>query len=165
MHLYVDADACPVKEEIYKVARRHRLEVTLVSNSWMRTPLDERIRLEKVAAGPDVADDWIAERVEIGDIVITADILLAGRCLKRGARVIGPTGSPFTEENIGDAIATRELLADLRSGGESTGGPAPITARDRSRFLQELENARGMRSSLRHERDRRSGVSAIVALK
>lgn len=143
LHIYVDADACPVKDEVFRVAGRHRLPTTLVSNSRMRIPFDDLISLEVVGSGLDVADDWIADQAGLGDIVITADILLAGRCLPQGVRVLGPTGRPFTEDNIGDAVATRELLAELRSGGERTGGPAPIDKRDRSRFLQELDNLIG----------------------
>jgi uncharacterized protein YaiI (UPF0178 family) len=141
LHVYVDADACPVKEEVYRVAGRYRLEVTLVANSRMRVPDDPRVRLELVAGGFDAADDWIVEHVTAGDIVVTADVPLAGRCLKKGARVIGPGGKPFTDANIGNAVATRDLLADLRGAGEITGGPAPQSRSDRSRFLQKLDEA------------------------
>ncbi len=141
LHVYVDADACPVKEEIFRVAGRHRLAVTLVANSWMRTPFEDWIVLEVVGRGLDVADDWIVENVGSGDIVVTADVLLASRCLEEGALVVGPNGRTFTEDNIGDAVATRDLLTDLRSGGERTGGPPPLQKRDRSRFLQQLEEA------------------------
>ena len=140
-HLYVDADACPVKAEAFRVAARHALRVTLVAGQPMRVPIDERIRVHVVAQGFDAADDWIAAQVARGDIVVTADIALASRCLERGARVIGTTGRPFTEDNIGDAMATRELLAELRGAGEQTRGPAPFDPRDRSRFLQALEAA------------------------
>ena len=140
LHIFVDADACPVKEEVYRVARRCRLEVTVVANSWMRVPEERRIALEVVAGGFDAADDWIVEHVEPDDIVVTADIPLASRCLKGGARVLGPTGRPFTEDNIGDALATRELLSELRDAGQITGGPPPLEKRDRSRFLQELDH-------------------------
>ncbi len=139
-HIFVDADACPVKKEVYRVASRYRLDVTLVTNSWMRVPNERWIALEVVADGFDAADDWIVEHVQPSDIVVTADIPLASRCLKGGARVIGPTGKPFTEENIGDAVAIRDLLSDLRGAGEITGGPPPLTKRDRSRFLQNLDN-------------------------
>jgi uncharacterized protein YaiI (UPF0178 family) len=139
LHILVDADACPVKGEVYRVASRYGLHVTLVANSWMRTPNEPWLALEVVAEGCDAADDWIAEHVEPDDIVITADIPLASRCLKKGARVLGPTGRPFTEENIGEAVATRDLLSDLRGAGEVTGGPPPVTKRDRSRFLQQLD--------------------------
>ena len=149
-HLYVDADACPVKPEVFRVAARHALRVTLVAGAWMRIPMDERIRLEVVTQGFDAADDWIAERVEPGDIVVTADIPLASRCLARGAAAIGSDGRPFTEDNIGDAMASRTLLADLRGAGETTRGPAPFTARARSQFLQALETA--VQASLRGPR-------------
>ncbi len=137
--IFVDADACPVKPEIYRVAQRYGLPVQVVANSWMRVPLDEAITLHVVSAGLDVADDWIAERATPGDIVITADIPLAARCLERGAEVLGPTGRPFTDDNIGSALATRELLEELRQTGEATGGPPPFAPKDRSRFLQELD--------------------------
>jgi uncharacterized protein YaiI (UPF0178 family) len=139
LHIYVDADACPVKQEVYRVARRYQLNVTLVANAWMRTPGDRRITLEVVEDGFDAADDWIVEHVEPDDIVVTADIPLASRCMQSGARAIGSTGKPFTEDNIGEAVATRDLLAVLRGGGEITGGPSPLTKRDRSRFLQTLD--------------------------
>jgi len=140
LHIFIDADACPVKEEVYRVARRCRLEVTVVANSWMRVPDEPGIALEVVAGSFDAADDWIVEHVGPDDIVVTADIPLASRCLKAGARVMGPTGRPFTEDNIGDAIATRELLSELRDAGQITGGPPPLEKRDRSRFLQELDH-------------------------
>jgi len=140
LHIFVDADACPVKQEVYRVASRYGLKVTLVANSWMRIPDERWITLEVVGDGPDVADDWIVEHVQPDDIVITADILLASRCLKKGAGVIGTTGKPFTEDNIGQAVATRDLLSELRGTGEITGGPPPLMKRDRSRFLQQLDN-------------------------
>ncbi len=140
LHIFVDADACPVKQEIFRVAARCKLQVTLVANAWMRVPKDSWISLEVVGDGLDEADDWIVERVEADDIVITADIPLAGRCLAEGAMVLGPTGRPFTENNIGEALATRELLAELRGAQEITGGPPPLTKRDRSSFLQQLDN-------------------------
>ena len=139
LHIYVDADACPVKQEVYRVAKRYQLEVTLVANSWMRVPEERWLRLEVVGEGFDEADDWIVEHVQADDIVVTADIPLASRCLKNGAQVIGSTGKPFTEDNIGSALATRELLSDLRGAGEITGGPPPMQNRDRSRFLQQLD--------------------------
>ena len=139
LHIYVDADACPVKQEVYRVAKRYQLDVTLVANAWMRTPDDESIRLEVVEDSFDAADDWIVDHVETNDIVVTADIPLASRCMQNGARAIGSTGRPFTEDNIGEAVATRDLLAVLRGGGEITGGPPPLTKRDRSRFLQTLD--------------------------
>ena len=139
MHIFVDADACPVKQEVYRVASRYRLDVTLVANSWMRIPNERWIALEVVEDGFDAADDWIVEHVQPHDIVVTADIPLANRCLKAGARVIGTTGNPFTEDNIGQAVATRDLLSELRGAGEITGGPPPLNKRDRSRFLQQLD--------------------------
>ncbi len=139
LHIFVDADACPVKQEVYRVASRYHLDVTLVTNSWMRIPNERRIALEVVGDGFDEADDWIVEHVQPHDIVVTADIPLANRCLKAGACVIGTTGNPFTEENIGQAVATRDLLAELRGAGEITGGPPPLNKRDRSRFLQQLD--------------------------
>ena len=151
LHIFVDADACPVKQEVYRVASRYRLDVTLVANSWMRTPDEPWIALEVVADGFDAADDWIVKRVQPHDVVITADILLASRCLKESARVIGPTGKPFTENNIGQAVASRDLLSELRGAGELTGGPPPITKRDRSRFLQQLDN---VIQSIRRQRER-----------
>jgi hypothetical protein len=139
LHIFVDADACPVKQEVYRVASRYRLNVTLVANSWMRVPNERWIALEVVEDGFDAADDWIVEHVKPLDIVVTADIPLANRCLKKGARVIGPIGKPFTEKNIGQAVATRNLLSELRGAGEITGGPPPLEKRDRSRFLQQLD--------------------------
>ena len=139
LHIYVDADACPVKQEVYRVAKRYRLDVTLVANSWMRVPDERWLRLEVVGEGFDAADDWIVEQVQPHDIVITADIPLASRCIKEGASVIGTTGKPFTEDNIGSVLATRDLLSELRGAGEITGGPPPLQKRDRSRFLQQLD--------------------------
>ena len=139
LHIFIDADACPVKQEVYRVAGRFGLPVTLVANSWMRVPNERRIALEVVGDGLDEADDWIVEHVQSNDIVVTADIPLASRCLKKGARVLGPTGKPFTEDNIGMTVATRDLLSELREVGEITGGPPPLTKRDRSRFLQQLD--------------------------
>jgi uncharacterized protein YaiI (UPF0178 family) len=139
LHIYIDADACPVKEETYRVARRSGLHVTLVANSWMRVPDAPTVALQVVPGGFDVADDWIAEHAGEDDVVITADIELADRCLKAGAHVIGTTGKEFTENNIGSALATRDLLSDLRGMGEMGGGPAPMRRQDRSRFLQQLD--------------------------
>lgn len=137
--IFVDADACPVKQEIYRVAGRHGLRVILVSNSWMRTPLDANVELVVVDGGLDVADDWIAERVRENDIVVTADIPLASRCLEKRALALAPSGRLFTEDMIGEALATREILSQLRDVGVATGGPAPFEKKDRSRFLQRLE--------------------------
>ena len=141
LHIFVDADACPVKKEVYRVAHRYHLDITLVANSWMRIPDERWIELEVVGSDFDAADDWIVDHVQPDDIVITADVPLASRCLKEGARVIGTTGKPFTENNIGLSVATRDLLADLRGAGEITGGPPPLEKRDRSRFLQRLDEA------------------------
>ncbi len=139
LHIFVDADACPVKQEVYRVASRYNLNVTLVANSWMRVPNEPWLALEVVEGGFDAADDWIAEHVQPHDIVVTADILLANRCLKKDARVIGSTGKQFTDSNIGEAVATRDLLEVLRDAGKVTGGPPPLKKRDRSRFLQQLD--------------------------
>jgi uncharacterized protein YaiI (UPF0178 family) len=141
IRILVDADACPVKEEIYKVAFRHGTPVTIVSNSPIRVPAHDLISRVVVSDGFDAADDWIAERAVAGTICITADILLADRCLKAGAAVIAPTGKPFTLSSIGAAIATRAIMADLRAGGDTIGGPAPFTKTDRSRFLSALDEA------------------------
>jgi uncharacterized protein YaiI (UPF0178 family) len=139
--LYIDADACPVKEEAVRVAERHGLPIHFVSNSWMRLPESPQVQRVVVPEGPDAADDWIAERARPGDIVVTADIPLAARCLKAGARVIGNTGKPFTDANIGTALAMRDLSRHLRETGESKGYNAGFTRADRSRFLQALEAA------------------------
>lgn len=139
--IFVDADACPVKDEVLRVAARHGLTVHMVSNSWMRLPETPLIHRVVVAEGPDAADDWIAERIGAGDIAITADIPLASRCLKKGAQAIGSTGKPFTDDSIGTALAMRDLMAHLRDTGEITGGPPSFTKADRSRFLSALEDA------------------------
>jgi uncharacterized protein YaiI (UPF0178 family) len=139
LQIYVDADACPVKQEVYRVAKRYQLDVTLVANSWMRVPDERWLSLEVVGEGFDAADDWIVEHVQPHDIVITGDIPLASRCIKEGARVIGTIGKPFTDDNIGSALATRDLLSELRGAGEITAGPPPLQKRDRSRFLQHLD--------------------------
>ena len=139
LHIFVDADSCPVKQEVYRVASRYRLDVTLVANSRLQIPNERWITLKVVKDGFDVADDWIVEHVQPYDIVVTADIPLASRCMKEGALVIGPTGRPFTEDNIGEAVAVRDLLAELRDAGELTGGPPPLRKRDRSYFLQQLD--------------------------
>lgn len=140
LEIYIDADGCPVKDEIYRVARRHGLKVYVVSNSYMSIPPDERIERVTVGGRFDAADDWIAERIGERDIAVTADIPLAARCLEKGARVISPKGQLFTEDSIGDAIATRELMSQLRQAGVVTGGPAPMAKPDRSRFLAGLED-------------------------
>ena len=139
--IFIDADACPVKDEVYKVAGRHGLDVYVVANSGMRIPLDAKIHLQVVSDGFDAADDWIVEQCGDGDIVVTSDIPLADRCLKKAAYVLGSTGKPFTEESIGDAMASRELSADLRAMGIMKGGPAPFQKKDRSNFLQNLDTA------------------------
>lgn len=140
LHIFVDADACPVKKEIYRVADRYSLDVTLVANSPMRVPNEPWLKLKVVGDDFDAADDWIAGHVHMGDVVVTADILLASRCLKEGARAIGPTGKEFTERNIGSAVATRDLMSELRGAGVITGGPPALEKRDRSRFLQHLDS-------------------------
>ena len=139
--LYIDADACPVKDEAVRVAERHGLEIHFVSNAWMRLLEGPLIKRVVVTDGPDAVDDWIAERIAKGDIAVTADIPLAARCLKAGARVISPTGRPFTEAGIGMALAMRDLSAHLRETGESKGYNASFTRKDRSQFLQVLEEA------------------------
>lgn len=141
IEIYVDADACPVKAEIYKVAERHRLKVYVVANTPISIPREPWIERVIVPSGPDIADDWIAERVSRGDIVITADIPLADRCIKAGADVIGSNGRPFTEASIGNVLATRNLMEDLRSAGAVTGGPRPFSPKDRSAFLSALDLA------------------------
>lgn len=141
MQIYVDADACPVKDEAVRVAERHGLTIHFVSNAWMRLPWGPLIRRVVVSDGPDAADDWIAERIGTADVAVTADIPLASRCLKSGAQAIGPTGKPFTDEGIGMALAMRDLSAHLRETGESKGYNASFTKRDRSRFLEALEHA------------------------
>jgi uncharacterized protein len=139
LNIFVDADACPVKQEVYRVAARYHIGVTLVANSWMNVPKEDGIVLQVVGNRPDEADDWIVATIVPHDIVVTADVLLASRCIKAGAHAIGPTGKVFTEESIGDVVATRNLLAQLRENGEITGGPAPFSKRDRSSFLQKLD--------------------------
>lgn len=141
IRIYVDADACPVKDEIYKVAARHAVPVTIVAGGFIRVPQDPLI--DRIAAGPgmDAADDWIAERTDNCSIVITADIPLASRCVKAGSAVIAPNGKPFTEQSIGMTLAVRNLMHDLRSSGDITGGPAPFKPADRSAFLSALDTA------------------------
>ena len=139
INIYIDADACPVKNEVYRVAERYELDVILVANTWMNTPKSDRIALQVVDGKFDAADDWIVENVKIDDIVVTADIPLASRCLDNDARVLGPKGREFTKNNIGDTMATREIMSHLRDLGTMTGGPAPFQKKDRSRFLQSLD--------------------------
>ena len=141
LHILVDADACPVKDEIYKVAWRREVAVTIVSNQHLRVPDHPLIDRVVVDDGFDAADDWIAERADATTVVVTADILLADRCLKAGATVLSPSGKPFTTSSIGAAVATRAIMADLRAGGDQIGGPAPFSKTDRSRFLSALDNA------------------------
>jgi hypothetical protein len=153
--IYVDADACPVKDEIYRVAARHGLAVSVVAGQFIRVPQDPMI--ERIAAGSamDAADDWIAERAGPDDIVITSDIPLASRCVKSGAEVIAPNGKPFTEQSIGMTLAVRNLMTDLRSSGEVTGGPKSFASRDRSAFLSALDQ------TIRRIQRRRAGTSAV----
>jgi len=139
--IYVDADACPVKDEVQRVADRHGLAVAYVSNAWMRLPEGANVQRVVVPGAPDAADDWIAERIGKGDIAVTADIPLAARCLKAGAQAIGPTGKPFTEAGIGMALAMRGLAQHLRETGEGGSYNAGFTRKDRSRFLEALELA------------------------
>ncbi|TNE66407.1 MAG: YaiI/YqxD family protein [Alphaproteobacteria bacterium] len=139
LEIYVDADACPVKEEVLKVAYRHDLVVHLVSNQWLRMPVGDKVNKVVVDGGFDAADDWIAEHAGVGDICITGDIPLAARCLEKGAAVLGATGRPFTTANIGMALAMRELKSQLRDMGEDRGFNASFTKRDRSQFLSALE--------------------------
>jgi uncharacterized protein len=139
--IYVDADACPVKAEVYRVAERHRLKVYVVANSFVAVPREPFIERVVVGGGFEAADDWIAERVSRGDIVVTADVPLASRCVKAGADAIAPNGRAFTEASVGMALATRNLMQDLREAGAVTGGPKPFSARDRSAFLSALDLA------------------------
>jgi uncharacterized protein YaiI (UPF0178 family) len=141
IRIYIDADACPVKEEVYRVAERHGLPVTVVANGYIRVPQDPLIERVAAGAGMDAADDWIAARAAAGDIVITADIPLASRCVKAGATVIAPNGKSFTEDAIGMTLAMRNLMSDLRSAGAVTGGPPSFSPRDRSTFLSALDAA------------------------
>jgi uncharacterized protein YaiI (UPF0178 family) len=139
--ILVDADACPVKDEVYKVAWRHGIRVSIVSNMHLRVPDHPLVERIVVGSGFDAADDWIAEAAGPATVVVTADILLADRCLKAGAEVIAPNGKPFTTGSIGPAIATRAIMADLRAGGDQLGGPPPFAKTDRSRFLSSLDQA------------------------
>ena len=141
LRILVDADACPVKEEVYRVGFRREVPVWVVSNSWLRVPAHPMVERVVVSDAFDAADDWIAGEADAKTVVITGDILLADRCLKAGATVIGNNGKPFTAASIGSAIATRAIMADLRAGGDVVGGPAPFAKADRSRFLQALDEA------------------------
>ena len=141
IRILVDADACPVKDEVYRVAFRRAVPVKVVSNSRIRLPDHPLVERVLVSDKFDAADDWIAEQADAATVVVTGDILLADRCLKAGAAVIGHNGKPFTAASIGNAIATRSIMADLRAGGEVAGGPAPFAKADRSRFLQSLDEA------------------------
>jgi hypothetical protein len=140
IQIYVDADACPVKDEVFRVAKRYGLRVFVVSNGRIRIPADPLVEMVVVTGHFDAADAWIAERITQTDVAVTSDIPLASLCLAKGARVLDPKGKVFTPESIGDALANRELMAYLRDSGSITGGPAPFEARDRSRFLQKLDD-------------------------
>lgn len=140
LEIYVDGDACPVKQEVLKVAERHQLTVHMVGNSWLRIGDSPLINRVVVPEGPDAADDWIAEHIGDGDVAVTSDIPLADRCIKAGARVLGPTGRPFTEQSIGMALAMRDLKAHLRETGEISGAGPGFSKRDRSQFLSALED-------------------------
>ena len=139
LDLYVDGDACPVKDEVYRVAARHDLKVYVVSDGPLRGGAKGRVEFIRVAQGYNAADDWIADRAGEGDIAVTSDIPLADRCIKKGARVVAPNGRAFTEDSIGEAMAKRELMDHLRQMGTITGGPPPFAPADRSRFLARLE--------------------------
>ncbi len=139
IRIYIDADACPVKDEVYRVAERYGLKTYVVSNAFMTIPRSAMIERVIVDAGPDVADDWIAQHVALGDVAVTSDIPLAERVLQAGGHAIAPNGKPFTRDSIGAAIAQRALMEQLRSTGEITGGPKPFDRNDRSRFLQSLD--------------------------
>ena len=139
LEIFVDADACPVKDEVYDVASRHGIYVFIVANARMRVPEGAGVEMVLVEDGPDAADDWIAEHIRPADVAGTADIPLAARCLEAGARVLGTHGQPFTEDSIGAALATRDLKAELREAGLMGGGPPPLSQRDRSRFAASLD--------------------------
>jgi len=156
MKILVDADACPVKDEVYRVARRHALPVVLVANSAMAIPASDTVRLEVVSGRFDAADDRIVELAEAGDVVVSGDIPLAARCIAKGALVLSAKGRRFDEESIGDAVVTRDLLEHLRGGGMITGGPPPFDRKDRSRFLDGLE------ASIRAARRRSSRSSGLA---
>jgi hypothetical protein len=141
LDIYIDGDGCPVKQEVYRVAARYGLRVTIVANSWIHIPRDDSIRLVLVSGQPDAVDDWIVGQVTENDVVVSGDIPLASRCMKKRAKVVDPRGRVFTEDSIAEALATRDLLAHLRVIGTVTGGPAPMRKHDRSRFLQGLDAA------------------------
>ena len=149
IEIFIDGDACPVKDEVYVVATRYGLPVALVANKRQSVPRDFGVEMVVVEGTPDAADDWIAEHARAGDVVVTADIPLAARCLAVGARVLGTSGRPFTEDSIGGALASRELGSNLREAGVITGGPPPISQKDRSRFLSKLDELvqRGLREA------------------
>ena len=155
LDLYVDGDACPVKAEIFRIAARHDLKVFVVSGGPVSVPQKGRVERVRVRPGLDAADDWIAEHAGPDDIVVTSDIPLAGRCLARGARVLAPNGQLFTDDSIGEALASRELMRQLREMGEVTGGPPPFAPSDRGRFLSRLgETIDSVRRSAARERQR-----------
>lgn len=139
IRIFIDADGCPVKDEVYKVAARYKLDVYVVANKPIHVPLHPSIKMQVVADGPDAADNWIAENIQENDICVTTDIPLADRCLKQNARALGARGDEFTEDMIGEALATRELMKHLREMGEMKGGPAAFQNRDRSQFLSSLD--------------------------
>jgi uncharacterized protein len=139
MRIFIDADGCAVKEEVYRVAERYQISVVVVANKWMNVPSGALIEMKVVSRDFDAADDWIVENAQELDIVVTADILLADRCVKKSVRVLGPKGEEFTEDNVGSAVASRELMQNLRHMGEMRGGPAPMDKKDRSRFLGKLD--------------------------
>ncbi|KYG62445.1 hypothetical protein AZI86_16565 [Bdellovibrio bacteriovorus] len=150
LNIYIDADGCPVKDETYKVAERYQLKVFVVANQYLNIPASPRLEMVVADKGFDAADDWIVENVQAGDIVITADILLAERCVKLKARVLGSKGIEFTEDSIGSAVAHRELMQNLRHMGEMRGGPAPMDKKDRSRFLGKLDEIiQGLKREMR----------------
>lgn len=155
LNIYIDGDGCAVKEEVYKVALRYKMKIFLVANKAMSYPFDANIEMLVVNGGFDAADDWIVEQIEKSDIAITADILLADRCLKKQARVLGPKGVEFTEDSIGSALATRELMANLRHMGEMRGGPSAMEKKDRSQFLAKLDQ---IIQSIRNS----SGIKKII---
>jgi uncharacterized protein len=139
LKIFIDADGCPVKDEVYKVADRYKLSIILVANKHIYSANNSLVEMKVVSGDFDAADDWIVENCALGDIVVTSDILLADRCLKKGSKVLGPKGNEFTEDNIGSAIASRELMQNLRHMGENRGGPSPMDKKARSQFLSQLD--------------------------